>query len=83
MSQVKRENKNPQAADYSPSKAAPSDNLSKEIASRQAIKSCLDKTTASAGVSLSLTIGTPYFFLQVHRKSCTRDKGESTHTKKT
>ena len=46
VNRVKRENKNPQAADYSPSKAAPSDNLSKEIASRQAIKSCLDKTTA-------------------------------------
>ena len=46
VSRVKRESKNPQAADYSPSKAAPSDNLSKEIASRQAIKSCLDKTTA-------------------------------------
>ena len=46
VSRVKRENKNPQAADYSPSKAARSDNLSKEIASTQAIKSCLDKTTA-------------------------------------
>ena len=48
VSRVKRESKNPQAADYSPSKAAPSDNLSKEIASRQAIKSCLDKTMAFA-----------------------------------
>ena len=46
VSRVKRESKNPQAADYSPSKAAPGDNLSKEIASRQAIKSCLDKTMA-------------------------------------
>ena len=42
VSRVKRESKNPQAADYSPSKAVTSDNLSKEIASRQAIKSYLD-----------------------------------------
>ena len=49
VSRVKRESKTSQAADYSPSKAAPSDNLSKEIASWQAIKSCLDKTTAFAG----------------------------------
>ncbi len=45
-----RKSKSPQIADYSPSKAAPRNNLSKEIASRQAIKSCPDKTTASAGV---------------------------------
>ena len=49
MSQVKKESKNSQT-DYSPSKAATSDNLSKEIARRQAIKSCLDKSTASVGV---------------------------------
>ena len=56
VSRVKRESKNPQAADYSPSKAAPSDNLSKEIASRQAIKSCLDKTTAFAGAYIGVKL---------------------------
>ena len=50
MSRVKRESKNLQAADYSPSKAASSDNLSKEIDRRKAIKFSLNKTTASAGV---------------------------------
>ena len=56
VSRVKRESKNPQAADYSPSKAAPSDNLSKEIASRQAIKSCLDKTRAFAGAYMAVKL---------------------------
>ena len=43
-------------ADYSPSKAATSDNLSQEIVSRQVFISCLDKTMATDWSSILLNL---------------------------
>ena len=51
----KNDRKEP-TADYSPSKAATSDNLSQEIVSRQVFISCLDKTMATDWSSISLNL---------------------------
>ena len=53
VSQKKNDRKEP-TADYSPSKAATSDNLSQDIVSRQVYISCLDKTMATDWSSIPL-----------------------------
>lgn len=55
VSQKKNDRKEP-TADYSPSKAATSDNLSQEIVSRQVFISCLDKTMATDWSSIPLNL---------------------------
>ena len=55
MSGRKNDRKEP-TADYSPSKAATSDNLSQEIVSRQVFISCLDKAMAIDWSSIPLNL---------------------------